>query len=252
MSESSAHTTHFGFQEVPRDEKASRVRGVFDSVASRYDLMNDLMSAGLHRWWKSQMVAALPKQPQLQLLDLAGGTGDIAFRAQDLLPNAQITICDINAAMLGESQKRAIDQNRKQGLEWVCGNAETLPLPSASMDACTIAFGIRNVTDIPKSLREIHRVLKIGGKFLCLEFSPLTTESAALNALYDLYSFQLIPRIGQAVTGDSESYQYLVESIRRFPNMETFQQMIESAGFSRVRFESFTFGVVALHVAYKL
>lgn len=245
-------TTHFGYQEVPLEEKAARVRGVFDSVASKYDLMNDLMSGGLHRWWKSQMIAALPVQKNLPLLDLAGGTGDIAFRAKTRFPDANITICDINAAMLAEGQKRALDQNFLQDLTWVCGDAQKLPMESNSKDACTIAFGIRNVTDIPQALREIYRILKPGGKFLCLEFSPLTTENAALTTLYDLYSFQLIPRIGQAVTGDAESYRYLVESIRKFPDVDTFKTMIESAGFSRVRYERMTFGVVALHVGWKI
>lgn len=245
-------TTHFGYQEVPLEEKASRVRGVFDSVAGRYDLMNDLMSGGLHRWWKTQMINVLPTLPQLHLLDLAGGTGDIAFRAKSRFPQAEITICDINAMMLAEGQKRALDENLLHGLQWVCGDAEKLPIEDNSKDACTIAFGIRNVTNIPQALREIYRVLKPGGKFLCLEFSPLTTEHPALNAIYDFYSFQMIPRIGQAVTGDADSYRYLVESIRRFPDADNFKTMIEQAGFSRVRYERFTFGVVSLHTGWKV
>lgn len=245
-------TTHFGYQEVPLEEKASRVRGVFDSVAGRYDLMNDLMSGGLHRWWKNQMISALPSISQLHLLDLAGGTGDIAFRAKSRFPQAEITICDINAMMLAEGQKRALDENLLHGLQWVCGDAEKLPIEDNSKDACTIAFGIRNVTNIPQALREIYRVLKPGGKFLCLEFSPLTTEHPALNTIYDFYSFQMIPRIGQAVTGDADSYRYLVESIRRFPDADSFKTMIEQAGFSRVRYERFTFGVVSLHTGWKV
>jgi demethylmenaquinone methyltransferase/2-methoxy-6-polyprenyl-1,4-benzoquinol methylase len=248
----SAETTHFGYKQVPLEEKASHVREVFNSVASRYDVMNDLMSAGLHRWWKQQMIAALPRQKHLQLLDLAGGTGDIAFRAKSALPDAEITLCDINAAMLKEGQKRALDKGLFHGIHWLCGNAEALPLPDASQDACTIAFGIRNVTDIPQALREIYRVLKPGGKFLCLEFSPLTASHPLIHQLYDIYSFHLIPPIGQMVTGDADSYRYLVESIRRFPDAETFQEMITQAGFSRVHYERFSFGVVALHSGWKI
>jgi ubiquinone/menaquinone biosynthesis methyltransferase len=249
-------TTHFGFMQVPVEEKASRVRGVFDSVASRYDVMNDVMSAGLHRIWKHSMVSAIPLHANMHLLDLAGGTGDIGFRFLERcrernLP-AHITISDINAAMLAEGQKRAIDKNIICNLDWLCANAETLPLPDNSVDACTISFGIRNVTNIPKALREIHRVLKPSGKFLCLEFSPLTNHHSPITTLYDLYSFHILPRMGKAITGDSDSYQYLAESIRNFPEPETFKAMIEQAGFSRVKFETFTFGVVALHTGWKI
>lgn len=249
-------TTHFGYQEVPRAEKASRVRQVFDSVSSRYDLMNDLMSGGMHRYWKNATVAAIPLREGMRLLDLAGGTGDIAFRFKERCEKhriaSEITISDINNSMLAEGKKRAIDRNFIHGITWLCANAEKLPLEGNSFDACTIAFGIRNVTDIPAALREIYRVLKPGGKFLCLEFSPLTTQHVPLNTLYDLYSFQLIPRIGQAVTGDAASYQYLVESIRRFPDADTFATMIREAGFSQVNYTRFTFGVVALHTGWKI
>ncbi len=244
--------THFGYSEVPKSEKAARVRGVFDSVASRYDLMNDLMSGGLHRWWKNAAVAQLPKRTGLKLLDLAGGTGDIAFRALERVPEMQITVADINASMLAEGQKRAIDRNFTQGLTWLCADAEKLPLPTGNFDACTMAFGIRNVTDIPAALREIYRVLKPGGMFLCLEFSPMTAQHPAMNAIYDAYSFQLIPRVGQMVTGDAASYQYLVESIRKFPEADKFADMLRQAGFDRVNYERFTFGVVALHKGWKI
>ena len=246
-------TTHFGFQEVPVEEKASRVRGVFDSVASRYDVMNDVMSAGLHRVWKHSMVSAIPLHANMHLLDLAGGTGDIGFRFLERCPTGHVTISDINASMLGEGQKRAIDRNLLSGITWLAANAETLPLPDNSVDACTIAFGIRNVTDIPKALSEIHRVLKPGGKFLCLEFSPqLATRHSPLATLYDFYSFQILPRMGKAIANDAESYQYLAESIRKFPEPEQFKQMIAEAGFSRAAYETFTFGVVALHTGWKI
>lgn len=245
-------TTHFGFTEVPREEKAARVKGVFDSVASRYDLMNDVMSGGMHRMWKNAMVAALPGRKGLEILDLAGGTGDIAFRARECLPDAAITVSDINASMLEEGRKRAIDRNFTQGLTWLVADAEKLPLETGQFDACTMAFGIRNVTDIPAALREIHRVLKPGGMFLCLEFSPLATHYSPLATLYDFYSFQLIPRLGKAITGDAESYQYLVESIRKFPEKERFAEMLREAGFARVSYETFTFGVVALHRGWKI
>jgi ubiquinone/menaquinone biosynthesis methyltransferase len=258
-----SETTHFGFQEVPRTEKVKRVRGVFDSVASRYDVMNDLMSAGLHRYWKHEMVGEIPLRPDIKLLDLAGGTGDIAFRFLEHCNHKQIishvTVSDINASMLQEGVKRAIDRNYVAAdLRWLCANAESLPLPNHQFDACTIAFGIRNVTDIPQALREIFRVLKHGGKFMCLEFSPLAESAThpasrfSLSQLYDFYSFQIIPRLGKMVTGDADSYQYLVESIRRFPSPIDFKQMLEAAGFSRVSYQTFTFGVVALHIGWKV
>lgn len=245
-------TTHFGFQEVPVEEKVSRVRGVFDSVASRYDVMNDVMSAGLHRLWKHSMVSAIPLHANMHLLDLAGGTGDIGFRFLERCPAGHVTISDINVTMLAEGQKRAIDRNLLSGIDWLCANAETLPLEDNSVDACTIAFGIRNVTDIPKALREIYRVLKPGSKFLCLEFCPSSAMHSPVATVYDFYSFQILPRMGKAIANDAESYQYLAESIRKFPEPEQFKSMITEAGFSRTAYETFTLGVVALHTGWKI
>jgi ubiquinone/menaquinone biosynthesis methyltransferase len=242
-------TTHFGFQSVEEEDKAGLVRGVFDSVASRYDIMNDFMSAGLHRVWKNSMVATLAPRPGSRVLDVAGGTGDIAFRLRDHA-DCHVTVCDINQHMLMEGRNRAIDQNRLAGLDWVCGNAEALPVPDNSFDAYTIAFGIRNVTHIDKALAEAHRVLKPGGRFLCLEFSRVKHD--LMRKAYDAYSFAAIPRIGGWVTGDSQPYQYLVESIRQFPDQETFAAMIRAAGFANVTYRNFTQGVVALHSGRKI
>ena len=241
--------TDFGFKKVEEGKKASLVRGVFDSVAARYDVMNDLMSAGLHRLWKNEMVATLAPRAGQKILDVAGGTGDIAFRIRQRADCA-VTICDINWQMLREGKNRATDKNLREGLEWVCGDAENLPIPSDSMDAYTIAFGIRNVTHIDKALAEAHRVLKSGGKFLCLEFSHLPNEN--LQKLYDAYSFAAIPKIGKMVTGDGESYQYLVESIRKFPKQEEFAEMIKTAGFSNVTYRNLSQGIVAIHSGRKI
>ena len=242
-------TTHFGFKTVSEDEKASLVRGVFDSVASRYDLMNDLMSAGLHRLWKNEMVAWLAPREGMRIVDVAGGTGDIAFR---ILKRArcEVTICDINAHMLEEGRNRAIGRNILRDVEWLCADAESLPLPDRSFDAYTIAFGIRNVTHIDKALKEAYRVLKPGGRFLCLEFSQLAHES--LQKLYDAYSFHVIPKMGQWVTGSGDPYRYLVESIRRFPDQESFLSMIRAAGFGNAQYRNMTLGTVAMHSARRL
>ena len=242
-------TTHFGFKSVPEEEKSSLVRGVFDSVASRYDLMNDLMSAGLHRLWKNDMVGWLAPRDGMHILDVAGGTGDIAFR---MLARAKchVTVCDINQHMLEEGRNRAIDHNILTGIDWVCGNAEALPLPDNHVDAYTIAFGIRNVTHIDTALKEAFRVLKPGGRFMCLEFSHIPND--LLQKLYDAYSFNVIPRIGHVVTGDADSYQYLVESIRQFPKQDVFADMIRAAGFGNVQYRNLTRGVVAIHSGRKL
>lgn len=244
-----ANTTHFGFKTVPEDEKSTLVKGVFDSVAGRYDLMNDLMSAGLHRQWKREMVEMLAPRTGMRILDVAGGTGDIAFR---MLERAAccVTIADINHKMLEEGKKRAIDRNLLHGIEWLCADAQSLPLPDASFDAYTIAFGIRNVTHIDKALAEANRVLKIGGRFLCLEFSQL--PNPALQKLYDAYSFNIIPLVGEKVTGDREAYQYLVESIRRFPDQRAFCRMMESAGFGNVSYRNLAGGIVAIHSGRRL
>jgi ubiquinone/menaquinone biosynthesis methyltransferase len=242
------HTTHFGFKTVAEDEKASLVRGVFDSVASRYDVMNDLMSGGLHRWWKHEMVGWLNPRDGMRILDVAGGTGDIAFR---MLSRARchVTVCDINQQMLNEGRNRAIDRNILHDIEWLCADAESLPVPDNSFDGYTIAFGIRNVTHIDKALKEAFRVLKPGGRFLCLEFSHV---QGGLQKMYDAYSFHVIPKIGKWVTGDSDSYKYLVESIRQFPDQDKFKAMILDAGFGNAQYRNLTHGVVAMHSARKL
>ncbi len=241
--------THFGYKTVDEGEKAKLVRGVFDSVAARYDVMNDLMSAGLHRLWKNEMVSMLNPQAGQNILDVAGGTGDIAFRIKEKA-DCHVTVCDINQQMLSEGKDRATDRNIRNGIDWVCGDAENLPLPDNSMDAYTIAFGIRNVTHIDKALSEAHRVLKIGGRFLCLEFSHLQHDF--LQKIYDAYSFSAIPRIGKMVTGDSESYQYLVESIRKFPKQEEFAGMIRVADFANVQYRNLSQGIVAIHSGRKV
>ncbi|MCB5174921.1 bifunctional demethylmenaquinone methyltransferase/2-methoxy-6-polyprenyl-1,4-benzoquinol methylase UbiE [Microvirga lenta] len=244
--------THFGFQSVPLTEKQGRVNEVFHSVAGRYDLMNDLMSAGLHRLWKNTLVTTLrpPKDRPFRHLDVAGGTGDVAFRILDAGgPQTHVTVLDINGEMLKVGRERA--GHRYEGrIDFVEANAEELPLESKAYDAYTIAFGIRNVPRIDAALREAHRALKPGGRFLCLEFSKV--DVPGLDRIYDAYSFNVIPRLGQAVTGDAESYQYLVESIRRFPAPGAFARMIEEAGFKRVTHRPLTAGVVAIHSGWKI
>ena len=242
--------THFGFRSVPEAEKAGMVHGVFSSVASRYDLMNDLMSGGVHRLWKQAMIDWLAPRPGMRLLDVAGGTGDIAFRFLERVKGeGHVTVCDMTQAMLDEGMRRA----KKDGIaniNWVCGDAMKLPFADRSFDAYTIAFGIRNVTRIEDALSEAFRVLKPGGRVLCLEFSRVT--NAGLEWLYDRYSFNLIPPMGQAVTGDRESYQYLVESIRKFPDQERFAAMIRAAGFGQVKYRNLSMGVAALHSGWRL
>ena len=246
--------THFGYSTIPLDEKQGRVDDVFHSVARRYDLMNDLMSGGLHRAWKDALLTAVnpPKGDRdFRLLDLAGGTGDVAFRvAQAGGANTRVTVCDINAEMLAVGAERAAQRGLDHAVTFEQGNAEELPYADKSFDCVTIAFGIRNVPRIDRALAEAYRVLRTGGRFLCLEFSAV--DVPGLDALYELYSFKLIPRIGQAVTGDREAYQYLVESIRKFPRPPVFARMIEDAGFRRVSFRQMTGGVVALHSGWKL
>jgi len=246
--------THFGERTVPLADKQGMVDDVFHSVARRYDLMNDLMSGGLHRAWKDALVTAVnpPKgDKDFALLDLAGGTGDVAFRVVEAGgSNVRVTVCDINSDMLTVGAERARERGRDLAVTFEQGNAEELPYADKSFDCVTIAFGIRNVPRIERALAEAYRVLKIGGRFLCLEFSAVTVPG--LDALYELYSFQVIPRVGQAVTGDREAYQYLVESIRKFPRPERFADMMRSAGFGRVSFTPMTAGVVALHSGWKL
>src|ERR1700710_2789388 len=247
-------TTHFGFRNVPLGDKQTLVNDVFHSVASRYDLMNDLMSAGLHRVWKNLMVNALaPPRSDMPfaLLDVAGGTGDIAFRAAEAAgAGFRATVCDINSDMLAVGPGRAATRHLGDRVSLVEAKAEALACPDRSFDAYAIAFGIRNVPRIDLALSEAWRVLKPGGRFLCLEFS--TVDVPGLDRIYDLFSFKVIPPLGRAVTGDADSYQYLVESIRKFPKPKAFAEMISAAGFSRVNWESLSGGIVALHSGWRL
>lgn len=245
--------TSFGFREVGDLEKQSLVDDVFHRVAGRYDLMNDIMSGGLHRLWKDAMVAWLnpPKRAGWRSLDVAGGTGDIAFRIVDSSSgNAHVTVLDINGSMLAEGGRRAQKQNLMSNLAFVEANAEELPFEDRSFDAYTIAFGIRNVPRIGKALSEAHRVLKTGGRFLCLEFSQV--DMPLLDRAYEAWSFKAIPLIGQAVTGDGDSYKYLVESIARFPAQPDFATAITDAGFDRVTWRDYSGGIAALHSGWKL
>jgi len=238
---------NFGDELVTREEKTRRVGGVFTSVASNYDLMNDLMSGGMHRIWKNRFVAKVKPRRGEAILDMAGGTGDIAFRMADR--GANVTVSDINPDMLAVGMERA-KAREIQSLTWQVENAEKLSFADSSFDAYTIAFGIRNVTDIPAALREAHRVLKRGGRFYCLEFS--TSEWPGFGELYDRYSEHLIPKIGKAVAKDEESYRYLVESIRRFPKMDAFRVMIGEAGFKSTSVEPILGGLVAIHGGWKI
>ena len=244
--------THFGYREVGEGEKPSLVKGVFQSVAGRYDLMNDLMSGGIHRLWKSAMVDWLNPRPGLRLLDTAGGTGDIAFRVLDRLEpgTAEVIVCDLTAEMLRVGRDRAVDRGLVKGISWVCGDAERLPLPDRSVSAYTIAFGLRNVTHIERALAEARRVLKPGGHFLCLEFSRVVVP--LLADLYDQYSFRVLPAMGAAVAGDRDSYLYLAESIRRFPPQEELAEMLAAAGLSQVRYRNLSGGIAALHSGWRV
>ena len=247
-------TTHFGFRDVPLADKQTLVNDVFHSVSQRYDLMNDLMSAGLHRVWKDIMINTLnpPKNDKpYALLDVAGGTGDIAFRAaQASGAGFRATVCDINADMLAVGRDRAARRQLDDRVSFVDGNAEALAFPDRSFDGYTIAFGIRNVPRIDLALREAFRVLRPGGRLLCLEFSSV--DVPGLDRLYDLFSFRVIPELGRVVTGDAESYRYLVESIRKFPKPAAFADMIRAAGFSRVNWQTLSGGIVALHSGWRL
>ena len=241
----------FGYENVSPDEKTARVGAVFSSVARKYDVMNDAMSGGMHRLWKDRFVRRVKPQPGEAILDMAGGTGDVAFRLAEA--GAQVTVADINQDMLDVGIERAIRRGIAEdsgSLVWSRQNAEALSLPDRSFDAYTIAFGIRNVTHIDQALAEAHRVLKFGGRFFCLEFS--TTEWPGFKEVYDLYSDRLVPRLGQAIAGDAESYRYLVESIRRFPKMREFEGMIRQAGFEQTRVEPLLGGLVAIHSGWKV
>lgn len=243
-----AGSTHFGFRTVPIDEKSTLVRGVFDSVARRYDLMNDLMSGGLHRLWKAALIDWLEPRPGMRLLDVGGGTGDIAGRFLDA-GGGSVTVLDVNEAMLRVGRDRAVDSGRLATIAWVCGDAEQLPVPDAAVDAYTIAFCIRNVTRIQAVLAEARRVLRPGGRFLCLEFSRVALP--LLERPYDSYSFHVLPALGGLVAGDRDAYRYLVESIRRFPDQVTFAGMIAKAGLARVRYRNLAGGIAALHSAWR-
>jgi demethylmenaquinone methyltransferase/2-methoxy-6-polyprenyl-1,4-benzoquinol methylase len=253
MTNDSDHTASFGFRDVPEGDKERLVRGVFSSVARNYDLMNDLMSGGVHRLWKDAMVDWLNPRPGWRVLDVAGGTGDIAFRiakrARERGGEAEIVVCDINPDMLAEGIKRARTKDEGR-IAWITGDAQALPVPDASFDAYTIAFGIRNVTHIEKALAEASRVLKPGGRFLCLEFSRV--QVAGLDTLYDKFSFSVLPHLGEIVAGDGEAYRYLVESIRRFPPQAKFATMIEAAGLSQVKVRNLSGGIAAMHSAWKI
>lgn len=251
------NTIDFGFETIPEAEKVGRVKGVFDSVASSYDLMNDAMSVGIHRLWKNMTITRLNPQPGERLLDVAGGTGDLArrfIRAADEVrlrrggSPASAVICDINDQML----LAGLDPVKDAGLDLtrICGNAEALPFDDAQFDAVTIAFGIRNVTDRMAALGEFRRVLKPGGRLAVLEFS--TPPAHIIRAFYDAYSFAVIPRLGQVLAGDRDSYQYLVESIRKFPKQEVFAEMIRDAGFSTVSYQDYSAGIAALHTGWKI
>jgi demethylmenaquinone methyltransferase/2-methoxy-6-polyprenyl-1,4-benzoquinol methylase len=247
--------TSFGYQEVRSQDKSKLVGAMFARVAGRYDLMNDLMSVGVHRLWKAAMIDWLAPQPGVRLLDVAGGTGDIAFRVLDRLARrgaapARVVVCDANAQMLEVGRDRALDANRLGTIDWLCADAEVLPLPDRSVEAYTVAFGIRNVTRIDRVLAEARRVLVPGGRFLCLEFA--TVALPALRRAYDAYSFTVLPWLGGQVAGDEAAYRYLAESIRRFPDQATFGRIIERAGLERVRHRDLSGGIAALHSAWRL
>jgi demethylmenaquinone methyltransferase/2-methoxy-6-polyprenyl-1,4-benzoquinol methylase len=242
-------TTDFGYRRVPRAEKARLVRRVFDSVAPRYDLMNDLMSLGLHRVWKRIFARAIGASPRETLLDLASGTGDVAFLAREH-GAGRVILADVNRAMLGIAQGRALDRGLASGLAFVCADAERLPFPDRCVEKVSIAFGLRNCTDKEAVLREARRVLRPGGRFHCLEFSRVEVE--ALAPLYDAWSFGVLPRLGARVARDAESYRYLAESIRNFPDQESLAGMMRAAGLERVGWRNLSGGIVAIHTGWRL
>ncbi len=250
MTQQNDRTTHFGFQTVPEADKAGMVHGVFTRVASRYDVMNDAMSLGIHRLWKDAMMDWLAPRPGQKLLDVAGGTGDISFRFLKRAPGAHATVLDMTESMLVEGRQRADAASMSDRLDWIVGDAMALPFADNTFDVYTISFGIRNVTRIEDALREAYRVLRPGGRLMVLEFSQMT--DAGLQWLYDRYSFNLIPVMGQVIANDRDSYQYLVESIRKFPNQETFAGMIRRAGFGQVKYRNLSLGIAALHSGWKL
>jgi demethylmenaquinone methyltransferase/2-methoxy-6-polyprenyl-1,4-benzoquinol methylase len=250
MSAMTGRTTHFGNQTVPEDEKAGMVHGVFTNVASKYDVMNDAMSLGIHRLWKDAMMDWLAPRNGQRLLDVAGGTGDISFRFLKRAPEAHATVFDMTQSMLDEGRKRAEAASMADRLDWICGDAMALRFADNSFDVYTISFGIRNVTRIPDALSEAYRVLKPGGRLMVLEFSQI--PNPALQWAYDRYSFNIIPPMGKVIANDRDSYQYLVESIRKFPPQEEFAEMIRTAGFEQVKYRNLTLGIAALHSGWKI
>ena len=250
MAEDSQKTTHFGFTDVPEDQKAGMVHGVFTNVASKYDIMNDVMSVGVHRIWKDAMMDWLAPRSGQRLLDVAGGTGDVSFRFLKRAGQAQAVVLDMTESMLIEGRKRAEASSLADSLDWVVGDAMALPFEDNSFDVYTISFGIRNVTRIADALSEAYRVLRPGGRLMVLEFSQL--PNPMMQKAYDLYSFNVIPKMGKMIAGDAESYQYLVESIRQFPDQETFAGMIRATGFENVSYRNMTLGVAALHSGWKI
>ena len=250
MSDQQEKTTHFGFSRVAEDAKAGMVHGVFTSVADKYDVMNDVMSLGIHRVWKDAMMDWLAPRNGQRLLDVAGGTGDIAFRFLKRAPGARAVVLDMTESMLVEGKKRAEAGQMADKLDWLVGDAMSLPFPDASFDRYTISFGIRNVTRIADALSEAYRVLRPGGRLMVLEFSQLPNNM--MQKAYDLYSFNVIPRMGKMIAGDADSYQYLVESIRQFPDQDRFAEMIGEAGFDQVGYRNLSLGIAALHSGWKL
>ncbi|MEZ5715390.1 MAG: bifunctional demethylmenaquinone methyltransferase/2-methoxy-6-polyprenyl-1,4-benzoquinol methylase UbiE [Paracoccaceae bacterium] len=243
-------TTHFGFQDIPEAEKAGRVRGVFGSVASKYDVMNDVMSMGIHRIWKEAMMDWLAPRPGQRLLDVAGGTGDISFKFLDRAGQGHATVLDLTEPMLIEGRKRAEAAKMAESLDWVVGDAMALPFADNTFDVYTISFGIRNVTRPQEALNEAFRVLKPGGRLMVLEFSQIPNEM--MQKVYDLYSFNIIPQMGKVIANDRDSYQYLVESIRKFPDQETFLDMVKQAGFGQAKYRNLSMGIACLHSGWKL
>jgi demethylmenaquinone methyltransferase/2-methoxy-6-polyprenyl-1,4-benzoquinol methylase len=250
MTQEPEKTTHFGFETVAEDAKAGKVQGVFSSVASKYDVMNDAMSMGIHRIWKDAMMDWLAPRADQKLLDVAGGTGDISFRFLKRAGSGHSTVLDITESMLIEGRKRAEADQMAASLDWVVGDAMALPFEDNTFDVYTISFGIRNVTRPQEALNEAYRVLKPGGRLMVLEFSQIPNDM--MQKAYDLYSFNIIPQMGKMITGDRDSYQYLVESIRQFPDQETFLGMVKQAGFENAKYRNMTMGVAALHSGWKL
>lgn len=250
MADNTEKTTHFGFETVPEGEKAGRVQGVFTNVASKYDIMNDVMSVGIHRVWKDAMMDWLAPRAGQRLLDVAGGTGDISFKFLGRAGSGHATVLDITESMLVEGRQRAEANDMATQLDWAVGDAMALPFKDNTFDVYTISFGIRNVTRPQEALNEAYRVLKPGGRLMVLEFSQL--PNPVMQKAYDLYSFNVIPRMGKLIANDADSYQYLVESIRQFPDQETFLSMVKAAGFENASYRNLSLGIAALHSGWKI